>query len=133
MQGVPEEVLEKMAEAYPMPHHPVIRTHPETGKQSVYINQAFTQYVAGMPKEEGDKLAKALYQMATVPEYQCRFTWQTGSIAFWDNRSCQHYATSDYFPQERLMERVTVCGDRPYYDPAAPIRDFDTVSRKARL
>ena len=67
-----------------------------------------------MVAEESDRLLDRLYRQATVPEYQCRFRWRQHSIAFWDNRAVQHYAASDYFPQPRVMERVTIVGDKPF-------------------
>ena len=100
---------------FPPQEHPVIRTHPETGERGLYVNIAFTDYIVGMDKEESDELLNFLYRRAWLPEYQCRFRWAPGSLAFWDNRACQHYAASDYFPNVRIMERVTVAGDRPYF------------------
>jgi taurine dioxygenase len=67
-----------------------------------------------MDADESDRLLELLYRQATVPEYQCRFRWRPYSVAFWDNRAVQHYAASDYFPSPRVMERVTIVGDRPY-------------------
>ena len=64
------------------------------------------------------ELLQALYRTASNPELQCRFRWKAGSLAFWDNRACQHFASSDYFPQVRKMERVTIAGDRPYFRAA---------------
>jgi len=118
LAGVPQEVLDEVRQQFPLAHHPVIRTHPETGKQAIYVNNAFTEFIEGIPKEESAKLLKFLYEQASLPEYQCRFRWAKGSVAFWDNRSCQHYATSDYFPSTRVMERVTICGDKPFYKPS---------------
>jgi taurine dioxygenase len=109
-----EEILEK----YPLQEHPVVRTHPETGRRCLYVNTAFTSHIKGLSTKESDWLLEHLYAQARVPEYQCRFRWQKNSIAFWDNRASQHYAASDYFPAVRIMERVTVAGDRPYFDPA---------------
>lgn len=106
-------------EKFPLMEHPVIRTHPETGQRLIYVNTAFTDHIRGMDREESDTLLKFLYARAAIPEYQCRFRWAPGSIAFWDNRACQHYATSDYFPNIRIMERVTIAGDRPYFGAAA--------------
>jgi taurine dioxygenase len=91
-----------------------VRTHPETGRKTLFVNAAFTQYVVGMPRDESAELLDVLYRQAAYPEYQCRFRWAPGDIAFWDNRATQHYATSDYFPQRRVMERITIIGDRPY-------------------
>lgn len=104
---------------YPPQEHPVIRTHPETGERILYVNGAFTDYIKDMDRAESDGLLKRLYRTAARPEYQCRFRWAPGSLAFWDNRACQHYAASDYFPAVRVMERVTIAGDRPYFDAAA--------------
>jgi taurine dioxygenase len=103
---------------FPPQTHPVVRTHPETGKRSLYVNTAFTSRIVGLSAKESDWLLDHLYSQAALPEYQCRFVWRAHSIAFWDNRSSQHYAASDYFPAVRVMERVTVQGTRPYFDPA---------------
>ncbi len=112
--GKSEEEIEAFNQAYPMVEHPVVRTHPETGRKAIYVNAAFTQHIVGLEKAESDALLTHLYAQAAVPEYQCRFRWETGSVAFWDNRASQHYAASDYWPAVRRMERVTIIGDRPY-------------------
>ncbi len=111
--GVSEEEIEAFNKKYPMPEHPVIRTHPDTGKKLIYVNAAFTQYIKDWDAEESSKMLRFLYSRAATPEYQCRFVWEDDSIAFWDNRSVQHYAASDYWPQVRRVERVTIVGDRP--------------------
>jgi len=98
---------------FPPVEHPVVRTHPETGRKTLFVNAAFTQHIVGMDRDESDGLLDLLYRQATYPEYQVRFRWQPGDVAFWDNRSTQHYASSDYFPQKRVMERITIIGDRP--------------------
>ena len=116
--GVNEERVEQLERDYPNPLHPVIRTHPETGRKAIYVNAAFTQEIVGMGSDESAELLQVLYRQAAVPEYQVRFHWEPHSIAFWDNRSCQHYAVSDYWPGVRKVERVTIIGDAPYYDPA---------------
>lgn len=108
---------DSLRKRFPPQEHPVVRTHPETGKPALYVNQAFTERLIGLPRDESDWLLQRLYSAAAVPEHQCRFHWEAGSIAFWDNRACQHYAASDYFPRRRVMERVTIAGDRPYFDP----------------
>jgi len=108
----------KLHEQFPPQEHPVVRTHPETGQRILYVNTAFTSHIKGMDPEESRVLLAKLYRTAARPEYQCRFRWAPGSLAFWDNRSSQHYAASDYFPEVRVMERVTIAGDRPYFDAA---------------
>jgi taurine dioxygenase len=99
---------------FPPVEHPVVRTHPETGRRTLYVNAAFTQHIVGMAPDESAELLEHLYRQATYPEYQCRFRWTAGALAIWDNRATQHYASSDYFPQRRVMERITVIGDRPF-------------------
>ena len=105
--------LAKKREEFPPAEHPVVRTHPETGRKGLYVNAAFTDYIVGMEPEKSRRLLVKLYRQATVPEYQCRFRWRPFSVAFWDNRAVQHYAASDYYPSRRLMERVTIVGDTP--------------------
>lgn len=111
------KTAQELHEKYPPQHHPVVRTHPETGRRSLYVNTGFTAHIDGLSPQESSWLLAHLYSQATLPEYQCRFKWAANSIAFWDNRACQHYAASDYFPAVRVMERVTVAGDRPYFAP----------------
>jgi taurine dioxygenase len=109
----PEQLAEKQRE-FPAVSHAVVRTHPETGEKVIYVNRAFTSHVEGMESADSDRLLAYLYHQASIPEYQVRLRWRKDSIAFWDNRSTQHYASSDYWPEARVMERVTVAGDRPY-------------------
>ncbi|MFT4796815.1 MAG: taurine dioxygenase [Candidatus Azotimanducaceae bacterium] len=109
---------EELHDQYPPMEHPLVRTHPETGNRSIYVNTAFTSHIKGMDANESAALLDRLYKMAWDPEVQCRFRWQEGSVAFWDNRASQHFAASDYFPEVRIMERVTIAGDRPYLDPS---------------
>lgn len=103
---------------YPPMEHPVVRTHPETGRRALYVNTGFTTHIKGLSDKESSWLLDHLYAQAANPEIQCRFRWEAGSLAFWDNRSSQHLAASDYFPARRVMERVTIAGCRPYFDPA---------------
>ena len=112
-RGKTEAEIEAFNAQYPPVEHPVVRTHPETGERALYVNAAFTQHIVGVTEERSRELLKHLYAQAAIPEYQCRFRWRTNSIAFWDNRSSQHYAASDYWPAVRRMERVTVIGSRP--------------------
>ena len=106
------ELAQKQTE-FPPVHHPVVRTHPETGRKIIYVNSIFTSHVDGMDEDESRELLELLQRQALVPEYQCRFRWQKDSVAFWDNRAVQHYAASDYWPERRVMERVAIIGDRP--------------------
>jgi len=108
----PEELAE-LREKYPPAEHPVVRTHPVTGRKSLYVNVAFTTRIKGLRAEESSQLLHYLYGQAAVPERQCRFRWAPNSFALWDNRCVQHYAVSDYWPHRRVMERVTIVGDRP--------------------
>lgn len=103
---------------YPPRTHPVVRTHPETGAPTLYVNTAFTSHIEGLSASESAALLAHLYATASNPEIQCRFRWQPGSIAFWDNRASQHFAASDYFPARRVMERVTIAGCKPFHDAA---------------
>lgn len=99
---------------FPEVEHPIVRTHPETGRKTLYVNRGFTQHVVGMEPADSEALLQFLYSQASFPEYQCRIRWQPGDVVFWDNRSTQHYAASDYAPQRRVMERITVIGNRPF-------------------
>lgn len=110
---VPKEKKEEMRKEYPPVSHPVVRTHPETGKKLLYVNRFFVSHIEGMDLKESDELLVELCKEAEYPEYQCRFSWEKDSIAFWDNRAVQHYATSDYWPDTRIMERASIIGDRP--------------------
>jgi taurine dioxygenase len=98
----------------PRHSHPVIRTHPVTGKKAIYVNSGFTTAIEGVPKAESQMLLAYLFQHVQHPQFQCRFRWQPHSIAFWDNRCLQHSAIWDYFPQTRSGFRVQVLGDKPY-------------------
>ena len=94
-------------------HHPVVRTHPETGRKALYVNVAHTAGIVGMPPEQSDPLLLHLFQHQVKPEYTCRFQWRTGSLAFWDNRCTQHYPVNDYHGYRRILHRITLAGDTP--------------------
>src|SRR5437899_3766955 len=99
--------------AYPHAEHPVVRTHPVTGKKALYVNRGFTRHINGIPRDESDAMLAYLYQHAENPLFQCRFRWTENAIAFWDNRCTQHRAMWDYWPHTRSGTRVTVKGERP--------------------
>ncbi|MBA2282076.1 MAG: TauD/TfdA family dioxygenase [Actinomycetota bacterium] len=111
--GQPPEVKERMRTKHPTVEHPVVRTHPETGQEVVYVNAGFTRGIVGWEADESRKLLRRLYATATIPDVQCRFRWRPGSVAFWDNRATQHVVSNDFLPAKRVMERVTIAGDTP--------------------
>lgn len=128
---VKREELHRMEDMFPNPEHPVVITHPETRQRVLFVNRQFTLRLTGMTDGESRKLLELLYEQASVPEYQFRLKWYPGTVAIWDNRSCQHYAANDYYPDLRHMERVAVEGDEvPCFDPAArPDKQYLTVKR----
>ena len=93
--------------------HPVVRTHPETGRKALYVNSGHTVRFAGWTEEESAPLLSFLYQQQVRPEFTCRFVWQPGSIALWDNRCAQHNPVNDYHGYRRVMHRITLAGDVP--------------------
>jgi taurine dioxygenase len=93
--------------------HPVVRTHPETGRKALYVNAGYVVRFSGWTEEESQPLLSYLYEHATKPEYACRFRWATNSLAIWDNRCVMHKAINDYLGQRRVMHRLAVEGDRP--------------------
>lgn len=99
---------------FPQAVHPVVRTHPVSGRKALFVNEGFTLHINELSAEESQAVLAFLYAHATKPAFQVRFRWQPHSIAFWDNRAVQHIAMWDYFPQVRSGYRVTIKGDRPY-------------------
>jgi taurine dioxygenase len=93
--------------------HPVVRTHPETGRKSLYVNVAHTVRFKDMTEEESEPLLSYLFQHQVRPEFSCRFQWEVGSLAFWDNRCTLHNPVNDYHGYRRVMHRITLAGDRP--------------------
>ncbi|HIE90028.1 MAG: TauD/TfdA family dioxygenase [bacterium] len=93
--------------------HPVIRLHPETGEPAIYVNQAHTVCIEGLPEADSDRLLNMLYQHARKPEFQCRFRWSVGALALWDNRASHHYPVNDYYGYRRLLHRVSLRGTQP--------------------
>jgi alpha-ketoglutarate-dependent taurine dioxygenase len=103
----------KAQEQYPPVRHPVVCTHPATGKLHLYVNRPFVSHIEGLDRASSLELLDRLCRQADAPEHQCRFTWTKDAVAFWDNRAVQHYASSDYWPQRRSMERASVIGAVP--------------------
>ena len=93
--------------------HPVVRTHPETGRKALYVNIAHTARFKDMSEEESAPLLEFLFQHQVRPEFTCRFQWRAGSLAFWDNRCTQHNPVNDYHGHRRVMHRITLAGERP--------------------
>jgi len=118
---------EQRRQEFPPAIHPVVRTHPETGEQILYVNEAFTTHLSNYLEKHEDQyrfgfdfridemeLLHYLFRQASAPEYQVRLRWRANTIAFWDNRATQHYAVQDYFPARRRMLRATIIGDAPF-------------------
>jgi taurine dioxygenase len=93
--------------------HPVVRTHPETGRKALYVNPAHTLRFKDMTEDESAPLLSLLYRQQVRPEFTCRFHWEVGSLAFWDNRCTQHNPVNDYHGYRRVMHRITLGGDKP--------------------
>lgn len=94
-------------------HHPIVRTHPETGRKALFVNVAHTSGIVGMKPEESAPILNHLFQHQIKPEFTCRFQWRPGSLAFWDNRCAQHNPVNDYHGHRRVMHRITLAGDTP--------------------
>jgi taurine dioxygenase len=93
--------------------HPIVRSHPETGRKALYVNPGHTVSIAGFSQAESAPILDFLYRHQTRAEFTCRFRWRRDSLAFWDNRATQHYPLNDYHGQHRAMQRITLAGDRP--------------------
>lgn len=110
---MPQEAIDRLRPHLMPVRHPVVRVIAETGRRVLFVNMAFTQRIIGLPEDESNALLTMLYRHVQRPELQVRLRWQPNTVAFWDNRSCQHYATSDYFPARRVMDRISIVGERP--------------------
>jgi alpha-ketoglutarate-dependent taurine dioxygenase len=104
---------EKFTKLVPV-EHPVVRTHPETGRRSLFVNPGFTIRIKGLTTKESDTLLQFLYAHMATPEFVVRYRWEEGDLGFWDNRTTMHYAISDYGEAHRVIQRVTIKGDRPF-------------------
>ena len=108
----PAERVAELRNAAPAVSHPAVRIHPETGEEILFVNAAYTTSFVQVDSSDSAALLDFLLRQVHLPEVQCRLRWQTGTVAIWDNRSLQHYAVGDYYPERRVMERVTICGGR---------------------
>ena len=99
--------------AFPSASHPVVRTHPQTGRKALFVNRTFTTRINELSEEESSAVLKMLFEHAESIQFQIRFRWSKNDMAFWDNRCCMHRAIWDYWPEERKGRRVTIKGDRP--------------------
>jgi len=100
---------------FPCNTHPMVRTHPVTGRKALFVNQSYTTRIVGLEKEESNAILGYLYQHCTNPNFQVRFHWTPKAVAFWDNRCTQHLAVWDYYPQTRSGFRVTIAGEKPVF------------------
>ena len=108
---------ERLADAVaknPPVRHPVVQTHPETGKKVLFVNSLFTTHIEGLPPLESAEVLQFLWRHASLPEFTCRFSWQPNSMVLWDNRSTQHKPVNDFFPATRRLHRVVSKGNQPY-------------------
>jgi taurine dioxygenase len=102
---------------YPCSEHPVVCTHPVSGRKMLFVNRIFTTRIVQLSQHESDAMLKMVFEHLEQPAFQCRFRWRPGSVAFWDNRCTQHMAMGDYYPQRRRGLRVTIKGTTPVYRP----------------
>lgn len=107
------ERLAPVVRANPPRRHPLVRTHPESGRKGLFVNRLWTTGIEGLGERESDAILGFLYEHIELPEHAFRLRWQPGTIAFWDNRATVHRPTNDYFPAIRIMHRVMIAGDRP--------------------
>ena len=105
--------FEKAKQDHPPVSHPVVRTHPVTGKKGLFVSEGFTTHINELTEAESDALLRFLFAHATHPNFQVRWHWQAGDVAIWDNRATQHFANFDYGAAHRIMHRATVLGDKP--------------------
>jgi taurine dioxygenase len=106
--------IDNTGKVFPRAEHPVIRTHPVSGRKALFVNPAFTTGLKGLPPDEEQAILQFLFAHLAKPQFHCRFKWEPNSIAFWDNRGAQHHAMWDYYPQVRSGYRVTIKGDKPF-------------------
>ncbi len=113
LDGIPMTEIAKLGNRTISFAHPVARKHPASGRTALFVNSVYTRQIEGLREPESRHLLAMLFEMSQRPEHQVRFHWHPGSVAIWDNRCTQHYAIADYFPQRRVMHRVSIAGDTP--------------------
>lgn len=109
-----KERYQRAVAKHPPVNHPVVRTHPVSGRKGLFVNDGFTTHINELSSRESDTLLRFLFSHIAQPEFTIRWRWSVDDIAFWDNRATQHYAVADYLPERRTMHRATVNGDRPF-------------------
>lgn len=113
-----EDIAKAIRAAYPPVEHPLIRTHPDTGKRALFFAETFLSHIVGLTASENDTLLAFLREHVKEPSLHCRWQWQAGDLAIWDERCTMHRAAADHFPQRRVVRRMEIDGDRPFFDPA---------------
>jgi len=121
------ETLQRYERMYPPQRHPVVRLHPVSGRKVLFVNPQFTIAIRDMDERDGRSLLDMLFHQALIPEYQFRLRWRPHTLVIWDNRSVQHYAVHDYYPQRRYMERVTIKGEPVVGVPSAERDDVRKI------
>ena len=109
-----KERYDRAVAKHPPVIHPVVRTHPVSGRKALFVNEGFTTRILELQQTESDAMLAMLFAQTGKPEYTLRWHWRVNDVAFWDNRVTQHYAVADYLPERRIMHRATVIGDRPF-------------------
>ena len=112
-----EAITEAIRRDYAPVEHPLVRTHPETGKRALLYAEGFVDHVAGVSRAESDMVLNFLREHVAEVSLHCRWQWQNGDLAIWDERSTLHRSAADHFPQRRIIRRLEIDGDRPYFDP----------------
>jgi taurine dioxygenase len=113
-------LAERLRSAYPPVTHPLVRTHPDTGRRVLFLGGQFMRRIVGMSEAESRTLLEFLVRHVEDPRFHCRWRWQPGDVAIWDERSTNHRNAADYFPQARCVRRIEVAGDQPFFDPDVP-------------
>jgi taurine dioxygenase len=114
------EVVAALRREYPPVEHPLVRTHPETGKRALMYAAQFLRRIKDMSPEESRAIVDFLDEHVKEPALHCRWHWSEGDLAVWDERSTLHRAAADHFPYRRVIRRLEIDGDVPYFDPSAP-------------